>query len=101
MLMPLIAGWAVGMLVTTLGLGGYAIRAMDRLHRAITTGEPLTPSFAADAVPVQSTIVGGAVRANQGAVQLAGTGAGAFVWPSGSTATIEGTKWAVVEPLPS
>ncbi len=29
---------------------------VDRLHRAITTGEPLTPSFAADAVPVQCAL---------------------------------------------
>ena len=29
---------------------------VERLHRAITTGEPLTPSFAADAVPVQCAL---------------------------------------------
>lgn len=29
---------------------------VERLHRAITTGAPLTPSFAADAVPVQCAL---------------------------------------------
>jgi predicted dehydrogenase len=29
---------------------------LDRLHRAITQGEPLSPSFAADAVPVQCAL---------------------------------------------
>jgi predicted dehydrogenase len=29
---------------------------IDRLHRAITLGEPLAPSFAADAVPVQCAL---------------------------------------------
>lgn len=41
-------------------------RAMvDRLHRAIAHGEPLSPSFAADAVPVQAAL--DAVRASSAA----------------------------------
>ncbi len=38
---------------------------VDRLHRAITNGEPLSPSFAADAVPVQAAL--DAVRASSAA----------------------------------
>ncbi len=37
-------------------------RMVDRLHRAIALGEPLSPSFAADAVPVQAAL--DAVRAS-------------------------------------
>lgn len=54
-------------------------RMVDALHRAIDAGEPLVPSFAADAVPVQAVL--DAVRAS------GGTGAAADVAVPGPGAT--------------